>query len=65
MDAINRYRFQVAKQGFITGFIAGSGAVTVSSLIQSRGLNSSVLKAAGGSGMFMGMIFAIGSVVRI
>ncbi len=65
MDAVNRYRVQVAKQGFITGFIAGSGAVAVSSLIQSRHMSSSTMKSAGGAGMFMGMIFAIGSVVRV
>lgn len=64
MDPVTKFKLKSAGITMGTGFIAGSSAVMVSSFLQTGTFSQSSRKAAVASGMFMGMIFALGSFIR-
>ena len=64
MDPVTKFRLKSAGLTVGTGFLAGSSAVMVSSLIQTGSFGPSSRKAAVASGLFMGMIFGLGSFIR-
>jgi hypothetical protein len=64
MDPVTRFKLKSAALTMGTGFVAGSTAVAVSSLLQTGSFGSSSRKAALASGAFMAMIFGLGSFIR-
>lgn len=59
-----RFELRKAVTSFVFGGAVGAGGVVVSVLLSRGSLSSAVRSQALGSGLFLGTIFSVGSLIR-